>query len=139
MIETTVEVATSPATMSISVERILDLAVTVSPDPAHQGQWPATATRYTISITYDDGPVHSYDGQLDPITQQGPIAHIFTGLPSGGNITVLACFYAATGWLAGQGDRPLSRRSRTRTAPWRYRHSRSRRTWSRCRLPRPTR
>ena len=103
MIETTVEVATSPATMSISVERILDLAVTVSPDPAHQGQWPATATRYTISVTYDDGPVHSYDGQLDPITQQGPIAHIFTGLPSGGNITVLACFYAATGWLAGQG------------------------------------
>ena len=75
---------------------------------ATRRQWPATATHYTITITYDDGPVHAYAGQLDPSTQQGPIGHTFTGLPSGGNITVLACFYAATGWLAGKGDRRRS-------------------------------
>ncbi len=102
LIETSVEVACSPATMSVSVQRTLDVTVTVDPDPRHQGQWPATATHYTISITYDDGPVHAYDGQLSPTTQHGPIARTFTGLPSGGTITVLACFYSATGWLAGQ-------------------------------------
>ncbi len=103
MVETTVEVARSPATMSIDIERTMDVMVTVGPDPAHQGQWPATATHYTISITYDDGPVRSYAGQLDPTTQQGPIVDTFAGLPAGGHITVLACCYSATGWLAGQG------------------------------------
>jgi hypothetical protein len=103
MIETSVEVARSPATMSIDIDRTLDVTVTVSPDPAHHSQWPATATHYTISITYDDGPVHSYAGQMSPATQQGPIVHQFAGLPAGGNITVLASFYAATGWLAGHG------------------------------------
>jgi hypothetical protein len=112
MIETTVEVASSPATMAISVERTLDVEVTVNPDPNDvvvgpdgkpQAVWPATATHYVISITYDDGPVRSYDGQMNPTTQVGPIVHTFSGLPAGGHITVLAGFYSATGWLAGQG------------------------------------
>ena len=36
-------------------------------------------------------------------TQPPPIVHTFTGLPAGGNVTVLASFYSATGWLAGHG------------------------------------
>jgi hypothetical protein len=104
MTETSVEVARSPATMSVDIERTLDVAVTVNPDPAHQNQWPATATTYTITITYDDGTARVYDGQLSPTTQQGPIAQTFTALPAGGTITVLACFYSATGWLAGRGS-----------------------------------
>jgi hypothetical protein len=112
MIETSVEVARSPATMAISIERTLDVEVTVNPDPndvvvGKDGKphavWPATATHYVIFITYDDGPVRSYDGQMSPTTQVGPIVHTFSGLPAGGNITVLACFYSAYGWLAGQG------------------------------------
>jgi hypothetical protein len=112
MIETSVEVARSPATMAISIERTLDVEVTVNPDPNDvvvgpdgqpQAVWPATATHYVISITYDGGPVHSYDGQMSPTTQVGPIVHTFSGLPAGGNITVLAGFYSARGWLAGQG------------------------------------
>jgi hypothetical protein len=102
--ETSVEVARSPATMSVDIERTLDVAVTVSPDPSHQNQWPATATHYTITITYDDGTARVYDGQLSPTTQQSPIEQTFTALPSGGTITVLACFYSDTGWLAGQGS-----------------------------------
>jgi hypothetical protein len=102
--ETSVEVAASPATMSVDVERTFDVAVTVNPDPGHQNQWPATATHYTITVTYDDGTARVYDGQLTPTTQQGPIEQTFTALPSGGTITVLACFYSGTGWLAGQGS-----------------------------------
>jgi hypothetical protein len=102
--ETSVEVARSPATMSVDIERTLDVAVTVNPDPGHQNQWPATATHYTITITYDDGTARVYDGQLSPTTQQGPIEQTFTALPAAGTITVLACFYSDTGWLAGQGS-----------------------------------
>ncbi|MFZ0272855.1 MAG: hypothetical protein WAL34_13510, partial [Acidobacteriaceae bacterium] len=102
--ETSVEVARSPATMSVDIERTLDVAVTVNPDPAHQNQWPAVATTYTVTITYDDGTARVFDGQLSPTTQQGPIEQTFTGLPAGGTVTVLACFYSATGWLAGRGS-----------------------------------
>jgi len=102
--ETSVEVARSPATMSVGIERTLAVAVTVNPDPVHQNKWPAVATTYTITVTYDDGTARVYDGQLSPTTQQGPIAQTFTALPAGGTITVLACFYSGTGWLAGQGS-----------------------------------
>jgi hypothetical protein len=100
--ETSVEVARSPATMSISIERSLDVAVTIGPDSTRHGAWPSTATQYIITITYDDGPVYTYEGQLSAGTQ-GDISHTFTGLPWGGKITVLACFYASTGWLAAKG------------------------------------
>jgi hypothetical protein len=106
MIETTVEVASSPATMAISVERTMDVQVTITPDPKHdQGTiWPQTATHYVISITYDDGPVYSYNGRPIPPSGQGTqIQHTFVELPAGGNITVLVCLYSDTGWLAGQG------------------------------------
>lgn len=103
MIETSVEVARSPATMRLSIVRTMSVQVTVEPDPAHQGQWPATATHYVITITYDDGPAYAYDGQMSPTTQQGPISHTFPNLPAGGSLTVLACFYSDNDWLAGQG------------------------------------
>ena len=77
MIETSVEVARSPATMSLSIVRTMDVAVTVEADPTHEGQWPATATHYVITITYDDGPTYTYAGQMDPTTQQDPIKHTF--------------------------------------------------------------
>ncbi len=85
MTETSVEVARCPATMQLSVLRTMDVSVTVDPDPAHQGQWPATATHYVITITYDDGPTYSCSGQMSSTTQQGPIYHqTFSGLPAGG-------------------------------------------------------
>ncbi len=105
MVETSVEVARSPATMSIDIERIMNIQVQVSPDPRHgEGKiWPQTATRYTISITYDDGPVYAFEGSMSPTTEPVPIDHTFAGLPAGGNLTVMASFYSDTGWLAGQG------------------------------------
>ncbi|MGH2412929.1 MAG: hypothetical protein ACRDEA_04375, partial [Microcystaceae cyanobacterium] len=103
MIETSVEVARSPAVMSLQILRTMDLQVTIEPDPRHQGQWPATATHYEITVTYDDGPTYTYDGQMDPTTQEGSITHTFPNLPAGGSLTVLACFYSDTDWLAGRG------------------------------------
>jgi len=106
MVETSVEVASSPATMAVSVERTLDVEVTVTPDPSHDHGtiWPQTATHYVISITYDDGPVYSYSGAPIPPSGTGTeIQHTFAGLPAGGSVTVLVALYSDTGWLAGQG------------------------------------
>jgi hypothetical protein len=103
IIETSVAVANSPANMQLEIIRIMDLQVTVNPDPNHQGHWPETATHYRITVTYEDGTTYTYDGQMSSTTQEGTISHTFNGLPTGGKITILACFYSDTGWLAGQG------------------------------------
>jgi hypothetical protein len=117
MIETSVEVARSPATMAISIERAVDVTVTVTPDQGHaEGTlWPSTATHYTISITYDNGPAYTYpdlltdeDKNPSPPDSRPKISHTFTGLPAAGTITVQVQVYAANGWLAGQGmTRPM--------------------------------
>ena len=107
MVETSVEVARSPATMSLDIERKMDVTVTVTGDPSHgqDHQLPATATHYTISITYENGPVYIYTENL-PGTTQTEVTHTFADLPAGGKITVLASFFSKTGWLAGQGVSP---------------------------------
>jgi hypothetical protein len=104
IVETSVEVARSPAIMQLQIVRTMDLQVTVSGDPKHQYLWPSTATHYRITVTYDDGPTYTYDGQIDP-TNQGtnPVVHTFSDLPAGGSLTILASFYSDTDWLAGQG------------------------------------
>jgi hypothetical protein len=104
IVETTVAVASSPASMALDIERTMDVAVEVHADPQHTGQWPATAEQYMISVTYDDGPVYAYDAAFDPKNTPNPIVHTFAGLPAGGNVTVLASFYSDTGWLAGRGQ-----------------------------------
>ena len=107
MIETTVAVASSPALMSLDIERVVDVAVEVQGDHKHQFQWPATATTYEISITYADGPVYTFSSPFDPDKQgTDPITHTFTGLPAGGSFTVLLSLYSNTGWLAGSGRSP---------------------------------
>jgi hypothetical protein len=105
MVQTSVEVARSPATMSLDIERQMDLVVTVTGDPAHQHQLPSTATHYTLSVTYDNGPVYLYTDVL-PDTTQTEVIYTFSGLPAGGHITVLASFASKTGCLAGQGVSP---------------------------------
>jgi hypothetical protein len=105
MVETSVEVARSPATMSIDIDLTMNVRVEVSPDIRDGGGkvWPQNATRYTISVTYDDGPVYAFDGSMSPTAEPVPIDQTFAGLPAGGNITVMASFYSDTGWLAGHG------------------------------------
>lgn len=105
MVETSVEVARSPATMSLDIERTMKVNVSVTGDTAHQGHLPETATYYLISITYDDGPVYNYSDQMTGKTQT-EVTHTFADLPAGGNITVLASFFSKTGWLAGHGVSP---------------------------------
>jgi hypothetical protein len=103
IVETSLEVASSPATMSVEIVRTMDVQVAVDPDPKDPGHFPESATEYVLTLTYDDGPVYTYQGNLDPTTQPIPIVHTFPSLPAGGKLTVMACFYSKTGWLAGKG------------------------------------
>ena len=103
IIETSVEVASSPATMSVQILRTMDVQVTINPDSTPPGEWPLLATHYGITITYDDGPTYTYEGQMPPLHSTDPIVHTFSDLPAGGSLTVLFCCYAETDWVAGKG------------------------------------
>ena len=104
IIETSVEVASSPATMSVQILRTMDVQVTINPDPTPPGEWPLLATHYGITITYDDGPTYTYEGQMPPLHSTDSIVHTFSDLPAGGSLTVLFCCYATTDWVAGKGQ-----------------------------------
>jgi hypothetical protein len=104
IIETSVEVASSPATMSVQILRTMEVQVTINPDSAPPGEWPLLATHYGITITYDDGPTYTYEGQMPPLHSTDPIVHTFSDLPAGGSLTVLFCSYADTNWVAGKGQ-----------------------------------
>ena len=104
IIETSVEVASSPATMSVQILRTMDVEVTINPDPTPPGEWPLLATHYGITITYDDGPTYTYKGQMPALHSTDPIVHTFSDLPAGGSLTVLFCCYATTDWVAGKGQ-----------------------------------
>ena len=144
MVETTVEVASSPATMAVSVERTLDVQLTVTPDPDHDKGtvWPQTATHYVISVTYDDGPVYYYDGEPLPPPGQCPdsalgtcINHKFyAGLLRPAWEHHRACLLLLRHRLAGRPGELQARLRRSaaglRAAPWWWRNLRSRSTWS---------
>jgi hypothetical protein len=68
------------------------------------GEWPLLATHYGITITYDDGPTYTYEGQMPPLHSTDPIVHTFSDLPASGSLTVLFCCYAVTNWVAGKGQ-----------------------------------
>src|SRR5262249_57479353 len=88
IMETSVEVASSPATMSVQILRTMDVQVTINPDPTPPGEWPLLATHYGITITYDDGPTYTYEGQMPPLHSTDSIVHTFSDLPPRASLTL---------------------------------------------------
>jgi len=106
LVETSVEVACSPATFEIVASRAIDAQWTISPDVNHQNTWPLEATHYEVLATYKDGTSRSTTGTLDASPQTGPITVYFNKqnqnrLPAGGDVQFTAKFFSSTGWLAG--------------------------------------
>lgn len=114
LLQTTVEVALSPATFTLTASRSVDATWTLLPDVEHQNTWPLEATHFQVDATFTDGTTRSTTGQLTGSPQTGPITVTFDGtagnrLPAGGTVTFSAKFYSETGWLAGAAtSAPLS-------------------------------
>lgn len=117
LIQTSVAVAESPATFTLTAERKMDIEVTMLPDVKHQNQWPATATHYRVSAQYrpanlkngssgfvfnaiyDDNGNKTVDFPMTVL--EGPIKLFMKGAPAGGTLTLIASFYSNTNWLCG--------------------------------------
>ncbi|MCU1266503.1 MAG: hypothetical protein JWM21_2821 [Acidobacteria bacterium] len=112
LVETSAEVALSPATFELTASRAIDAQWTLLPDINHQNTWPLEATSYEVVATYQDGTTRSTTGQMQSSPQTGPITVYFNAensnrLPAGGNVTFTAKFFSDTGWLAGSAKSAL--------------------------------
>jgi hypothetical protein len=105
LIQTTVEVALSPATFTLVASRSIDATWTLSHD-VNDDQWSAVATHYDVDAVYRDGTTRSTTGRMKPSPNADPITVNFNAdgdnrLPAGGDVKFVAKFYSDSGWLAG--------------------------------------
>lgn len=106
LVQTSTEIALSPAVFDIDVSRAIDAQWTLLPDNGHQNTWPREATHYEIIATFKDGTSRTTTGQMTSSPQTGPITVHFDSahksrLPGGGQVRFTAHFYSTTGWLCG--------------------------------------
>ncbi|MCP4376706.1 MAG: hypothetical protein GY794_11095, partial [bacterium] len=103
LIQTSAEVGASPQTYAGRLTFTHNIEVTINHDPTDPAGFPATATNYTLTATFDSGTPFTISGTLlGTVTE--PIVETFTDVPFGGNVTVSVGFYSDPGWLAGKGS-----------------------------------
>jgi len=105
---TTGEVLSSPACITATVSRALDVSLTLLPDPRHgeagkpeTAVWPAIARRYVVTLQYKQGTSRQLTGELPAVTSNKPLPLVFSTVPAGGKFRIIAGVYSASGWLAG--------------------------------------
>jgi hypothetical protein len=105
---TTGEVLSSPACITATVSRALDVSLTLLPDPRHgeagkpeTAVWPAIARRYVVTLQYKQGTNRKLTGDLPAVTSNTPLPLLFSTVPAGGTFRIIAGVYSASGWLAG--------------------------------------
>ncbi len=104
IVETSVEVGTSPRTYVNELTFTHDIVVTIHHDPDDPAGFPATAASYTVTAQFDNGTPHIITRAMPGTTVSDPITATFSNVPFGGQVTVIVGFYSADGWLAGQGQ-----------------------------------
>jgi len=102
--QTSAEVAQSPNTYASLLTFTHDIEVTVYADPNDPAGFPATATHYVLTATFDGGTPYTMTRDMPGTTVSDPIVETFTGVPYGGKVNVSVGFYSDSGWLAGQGS-----------------------------------
>ncbi len=110
LLQTSAEVAQSPATFEVVFTRAIDASWELLPDVDHQNTWPLDATSYSVTATFTDGTTRITTGAMTP-PQYGPITVSFDAananpLPGGGTVVFTATFLAATGWVCGAATSP---------------------------------
>ena len=105
---TTGEVLSSPANITVTVSRAIDVSLTLLPDPRHgeagkpqTAVWPSIARRYVVTLQYKDGTNRQLTGELPTTTDDTPLPLLFVSVPAGGQFRIIAGVYSASGWLAG--------------------------------------
>lgn len=108
MAVTTSECLSSPACITVTAKRAIDVTLTLHPDPKHgragdpgTAVWPATATKYVVTLQHKEGTSFEQRGDLPAATSGAPLPLRFSDVPAGGRVRVTAGLFSSSGWLAG--------------------------------------
>lgn len=111
MAVTTGEILSSPATLEVEVKRVMDLHLTLKPDPKHgeighpeTAVWPAVSDHYHVTVQYQGGTNFVLQGAMPDVTSSQPLDLTFKELPIGGKIKIIAGIYSENGWLCGKWE-----------------------------------
>ena len=99
--QTSAEVATSPWIIQNRLTVTHDIDVIVK-RPADDFEFPATATHFTVVLTFSHATTASQTIVLPGTTVSDPQTVSFKNVPSGGKVAVAVTFYSSTDWVAGQ-------------------------------------
>lgn len=114
--ECVAETCTSPAIYRNRVQLTMDTVVTINRDP-DDFRFPAQATTYVLSATYDKAPPHTSGPQNFSQGTSEPLVYTFTDVPAGGKVQFDVKFFAADGTtILGQASSDLLDNSPTSTA-----------------------
>ncbi len=107
IVETTVEVLSSPATYTAEIKRQFALQATVNPDPIKgtvsvKPTWPEVSDHFVFQVQYKNGTNFSLTGEMPKVTSSDPIIGTFSELPAGGKLQVKFAVYSKNNFLAGQ-------------------------------------
>jgi hypothetical protein len=109
MIETTVEVLSSPATLEVDIKRVISVQLTLHPDPKHgepdkpqTAVWPAVSDHFQIILQYEEGTDFVQIGKMTGTTSSTPLVITYPEVPGGGRIQLIAGIYSKSGWLCGK-------------------------------------
>jgi len=110
LVETSVEVGTSPWIIENTIQPSHNIDVVISHD-VDDFQFPATATHYKVFAKFSGNDTQVIEKTLpvdpttgDPVTVSEPQTVTFAGVPAGGHFSLKVLFYSDTGWLAAQKD-----------------------------------
>lgn len=109
MAVTTGEILSSPATLTVSLTRAMNLTFTLNPDPTHGEEghtgtsvWPGKADHYQVTVQYEGGTNYVLKGRMPDTSSSEPIHLTFADVPVGGRLRIIAGVYSENGWLCGK-------------------------------------
>jgi hypothetical protein len=102
--QTISEVLLNPALFDNTLSLTMDTTVTINHDP-NDFQFPARARQYKVTATYAKAVTRTATGAIAP-GQVDPIAVTFTGVPSGGTVTIEIVLTTDDGWIVGHSLDP---------------------------------
>ena len=104
LVRTSVQVFQSPRTYVSTIKFTHVIKVTIAHDPENPAGFPATATHFIVTATFDGGTPRTLRQTLPAGTVTAPRTVTFTGVPAGGKVQVNVDFYSNTDFLVGHGS-----------------------------------
>ncbi|PYE13164.1 hypothetical protein [Paraburkholderia silvatlantica] len=104
--QTVGEVIGSPRIVEFDLSVTMNAQITLQPNPATGGEFPATATSFTITAQYSDSTTRVFHGKIED-AKVASITADWQQIPVGGTVQLIVAMFDHNGWGVGKGMSPM--------------------------------